>query len=313
MARSRNRLVQGFLFGIIFLFFHGTRMLPLPVARRITIALGRVALAMLPRLHRVGRANVLHAYGDALSPDEVRRIVRGAMDNMAIVAAEFSRTSAYAKDRFRDQITLDGLDNMNLEGKGVVAIGSHKANWEWLAAGFVANGCPTAEVVRPLDFAPLNRFVDHARRSAGIETIPKEKASEEMGQLLQAGYIVGLLVDQSTRENAVPTTYFGQPCWSTIGAAMVALRMDVPVHYVDMTRESEGRYRMTISPAIEISTTGDTARDLQRITQQFQDLAEASVRKNPEQWLWFHRRWKTRERLEREWQARIGASDHDAG
>jgi KDO2-lipid IV(A) lauroyltransferase len=313
MARKRNRVVEAITFGAVWIFYHLTRISPLPLSRAVTIAIGRVALALVPRLHKVGMENLDLAYGDELSQAEKKRILQGAMDNMAIVAAEFSHTKTMAQRNFDGVISIEGVEHFDFSNSGVVAISSHKATWEWLAAGFVAEGIPTAEVVRPLDIPALNALVDRTRRFGGIETIPKDKASHEMARLLSGRYIVGLLVDQSARNNAVPTTFFGQPCWSTIGAAMVALRAGVPVHYVDNTRQPDGSYRMTVSPPIEVISTGNTARDLQRITQTFQDLAEEAIRRHPEQWLWFHRRWKQRDRLEQEWQERLAKADAKAG
>jgi len=85
---------------------------------------------------------------------------------------------------------------------------------------------------------------------------------------------------------------------------MVATRAKVPINVVTMVRDRSGHYTLTISPRIELTRSGNWRQDLVDITQRCQDYIEAEVRKHPEQWLWLHRRWKPRPRLEAEWRAR---------
>jgi KDO2-lipid IV(A) lauroyltransferase len=121
---------------------------------------------------------------------------------------------------------------------------------------------------------------------------------------IRGGKIVGILIDQSPRENGVPVTFFGRRCWATVAPAMVAVRAKAPIHPVSMTRDSKGRYTVEFLPSIEVRRTGDLRKDLVEAIQNCQDAIESLVRQSPGQWLWMHRRWKERPLLQEEWDAR---------
>ncbi|MBI2423714.1 MAG: lysophospholipid acyltransferase family protein [Candidatus Hydrogenedentes bacterium] len=285
-----------------------TRRLPLPAGRFLLVGCAQLAGRILPRIHRVGLENIDLAFGDSLSAAEKKRLLRGAIENMALVAAEFhllKKLAHLSDEEFAACVTAEGLEHFRAQ-EGCVLIGGHLGNWEWMAGVINRAGFKIAEVVRPLDNPLLNRVVDEHRNASGAVTIPKDNAGREMLRLLKEGYIVGLLADQSPRDNAVPVTFFGQPCWGTIGAVMIAQRGNVPIYCSSLIRTAPGKYHFRVSPAIEMANTGDRHQDLLITCQRCQDAVEEHIRRAPEQWLWMHRRWKPRPRLEQEWQERTG-------
>lgn len=280
-----------------------TRALPLPLSRAFTIALARIAYYVVPRIRKVGLANLDLAYGATLSRGEKKRILKASVRSVAVVAAELSRTPLLRSGGSRRFVDMEGLEHVDTS-RGAVCIAAHLGNWEWMAAAIVDAGFQVAEVVRPFDAPALNRYIDGLRRSGGVRTIPKDDAGRELMRLFNENWIVGMLVDQSPRENAAPVTFFGAPCWATIGPAIVALRTKAPIHPVSMTRNEDGRYTLRFYPALDIKPTGDFRHDLLAVTQQCQGAVESIIRRYPDQWLWFHRRWKQRPRLSAEWAAR---------
>lgn len=302
MAARRNVLGQAVTAAVLIAFHRATRLLPFSWCRPLGVAIGRVAYALLPRVWRVGHANIDLAYGDSLSRAEKRRIVRAAAENMGIVAAEFSHLPWMARNIDGDWLRMEGLEHFR--PGAAVLVSAHLGNWEALALSFRRVGDRPAEVVRPLDNPVVNAVVDATRRGAGVATIPKADAATEIMVRLGHGEIVGILADQSPRGNAVPTTFFGHPCWSTIGPVMTAMRGRVPLQPVALVRNADGGYTFRFWPPIPMVSTGELHTDLEVNTQRVQESMEAMVRAYPEQWLWFHRRWKRRERLEIEWEAR---------
>lgn len=303
MPRRRNPVVVWTATSLSLLFGHLTARLPLPLARSLGRLAGRLAYYLVPRVRTVTRLNLESAYGDELTAEEIRRIARGAAENVGIVAAEFSRIPTLDAASIASLVSVSGLENVT-KGEGAFLIGAHLGNWEWMAPAFVALGFQVAEVVRPLDDPRLNRFVDGTRTAQGVRTIEKEGSGADIMRLLKEGRLVGVLVDQSPREAAVPVTFFGKPCWATVAPAMVAVRAKAPIYVVTMRRDSSGRYTLSLSPRMETTRTGNLRQDLVAITQRCQDYIEAEVRKCPEQWLWLHRRWKERPRLAAEWRER---------
>lgn len=188
--------------------------------------------------------------------------------------------------------------------KGVLFIGAHLGNWELFAPPMVRMGSKVAGVVRPLDNPALNAIVEAHRRAGGFTILPKDNAGRDMIRLLREGWNVGVLIDQSPRENGVPATFFGKPCWATIAPVMIAVRAKAPVVPGSVARQPDGTYVLDFGDPIAMVHTGDLHADMLVNTQRCQDAIETLVRRYPEQWLWFHRRWKERPRLASEWEAR---------
>jgi len=249
-------------------------------------------------------ANLDLAYGESISTAEKRRILWKAVDNLALVAAEFSHIDRMVKSGGTNAIDVEGLEHIDIS-RGHLCIGAHLGNWE-LMAHFMAAGCgyKVAEVVRPFDAPSVDRAIDGIRTCGGVKTIPKDNAGKEILRVLREGYLLGVMVDQSPRENGVPVTFFGAPCWATIAPVMIAVRAKAPILPVSLTRQPNGRYVLRFLPSIEMERTGDLRADLVYNSQRCQDAIEELVRTTPEQWLWFHRRWKERPRLAEEWERR---------
>ena len=277
------------------------RILPLPLAYALALLIAKGAYYAVPRIRRVGFENLDRVYGDSLSPREKAHILRGAVNNLAYVVAEFSRTPKIPSERFRQRhIRMKGIDAVDLS-RGNIFISAHVGNWEWLAPALASVGSKVVEVVRPMDDPSLDAVVDRTRRAGGIDTIPSAKAGRDLIRLVKEGWQTGLLIDQDARKNAAPTVFLGTKCWSTIGSTMLAARTKAPVHPVAMIRDAPGKYTMHFHPAIELKWTKNPAEDIVENTQRCQDAIEAIIRAYPEQWLWFHRRWKAHPGLDEKW------------
>lgn len=305
MPRRRVPFLQTIIAFLAVGFGMTTARLPLPVCRIIGKWLGRTAYFLVPRVRKVAYANLRAAYGSSLSTAERKRIAKHAAENMGIVAAEFSHIFSISPEFVARNIVIRGKEHLDFSRGGLI-LGAHLGNWEWMAPVVQTFFPRTAEVVRPLDHPMLDRFVDRIRRSNGVVTIRKEGAGTEMVNLLRQGYLVGVLADQSPRQSAVPVKFFGKTCWAAAAPILGAVRARVPVYVMSFTREPDGRYCMTISPPLEWNASANLRSVLPAFAQEVQNLLEELVRAHPDQWLWAHRRWKTRPRLEEEWLARYG-------
>ncbi len=277
--------------------------IPLPLACGLARCLGRIAYYVVPRIRKVGLANLELAYGDTLSIQEKRGILKASVAHVAMTAAEFAHMPRLYAAKYAGLVEIRGKELLP-EG-GFLCVGAHFGNWEWMASFMSAQGHPIAEVVRPLDDPDLNAMVDAVRRGGGIDTIPKEDAGREIIRRIREGFGVGVLLDQSPRRNGVPVKFFGVECWATIAPAMIAARTKAPIHPVTMVRNPNGTHVLHVHPAIEMVHSGSLRNDLLENTQRCQDALERIIRQHPEQWMWFHRRWKHREFLEQEWRAKF--------
>lgn len=278
--------------------------LPLSVARIVAVALGRAAYFAVPRVRRTGFSNLDLVYGDSITRREKARRLKQCVDNISIVAAEFSRIRRLRGPFLDRHMIVKGAERLPRD-KGAIVIGAHQVNWEWLAPALASKGMKVAEVVRPLADPRLNEYVDKTRRAGGIVTIPKEHAAQEVARHLREGYLVGILVDQSPRENGVPLRFLDKECWGTIGPVVLSRMTGAPIFGVFMQRGADGRYELEILPQIELAP-GKLSDTIVENCQRCQDVVASGVERNPGQWLWLHRRWKNQPRLEREWKKRKG-------
>ncbi len=308
MARKKNILVRHFSYFAVLYLFHFVSWLPLPVARALGAGLARLAFLLVPRIKKTGMANLDLAYGDSLSRTEKMRLLQASVKNLGLVAVEFSRIPTLPTNLPKMDITVKGFENID-HSKGGVVISAHLGNWEWGLPVVAHLGMRAIVVVRAFDDPRMNAFVDKIRRSSGIKTVVKDAAMGPLMRKIPEGYYAGLLADQSPRDNAVPVTFFGQETWATIGPAIIAMRAQAPIYPVSMVRNANGGYTIEFEPALPLAQTGNTMADLQNNTQQCQDALEAMIRKTPEQWLWFHNRFKKRPRLEKEWAERVAAKE----
>jgi KDO2-lipid IV(A) lauroyltransferase len=196
------------------------------------------------------------------------------------------------------RVKVEGVEHLNsamARGRGVLILTAHFGNWELLAASHVLTAFPLSVVARPLDHPALDRLVARFRARSRAELINKHRALSEILSALRRQRMVGILLDQNaSRREGVFVPFFGIPASTSKGLALLALKTGAPVVPIFIRREPDGRHRVIVDPAVPLSPTGDRDRDLVEATAAFTRIIEANVRQWPEQWLWIHRRWKTR-------------------
>ncbi len=227
---------------------------------------GLAAYYFVPRIRKIGMANLDLAYGDSLSIAEKRRILKKSAQNIATVGARFAQVPKFYDYTGGPPFQTRGEELVDIEGGGVL-ITAHLGNWEYMGIIGKPYGMHAGGVVRPFDDPRVDAVVDGIRRSGGFDTIEKDAAGTKLLKMIKDGHYVLILIDQSPRDNAVPTTFFGQPCWSTFAPAMIAIRSKAPIYPVFAVQEPGGLYTMYARPRIEWKRTGDMRKDLVIITQ----------------------------------------------
>ncbi|MCP4645739.1 MAG: lysophospholipid acyltransferase family protein [bacterium] len=301
--RRRNPVLTWIVTSSCIAFGAVTARLPLPVCRFIGRSLGRIAYHLVPRIRRVALANLDIAYGDSLDRAAKRRLARASAENVGIVAAEFSHILEFEHGLLEREVTILGADNLD-PAAGAIFIGAHLGNWEWMAAATPSVRADAIGIVRPLDDPRLDRLISSIRSSTGAKIVSKHGAGVEVTRRVREGWVTGILIDQNPRKNAIPITFYDQETWGTIGPAIVAARTHAPVYPVSMVRQENGSYIYQISPPLDLASTGSLRNDLVVNTERCHAAVEAQIREHPEQWLWFHRRFKPRPELAKEHEAR---------
>jgi KDO2-lipid IV(A) lauroyltransferase len=229
---------------------------------------------------------------------EVTGIAKGVYRHFATVAAEFFDMPYITKENIDKWGYVEGLEHYEAaiaKGKGVLSIVAHFGNWEILPVGIPIYAKPIHIVYRPLDNPVIDNMVEYVRTKAGNELIPKGGSGKRIMDLLKENQIVGILSDQNVDLlEGVFVDFFGRPACTGKGLAVMAMRSGAPVIAIFPARQKSGKYKAIVKPAIEAVCTGDYDADILTNTQRFTKVIEDIVREYPDQWFWFHQRWKTK-------------------
>jgi len=243
---------------------------------------------LVPRLRRIAMKNLTMA---GLSNPE--QITDGIFLSIARLLRTFARLPRLTPQNISSLIRYDGLDNFRsalARGRGVLVATAHLGNWELSAFSHAWMTAPMHIVVRPLDNPRLDALVERYRALSGNHIIEKKDAARGILKALKSGDAVGILIDQNTTlDQGVFVDFFGiKACAGTAFAKLAHHSGAAVVPGFALWSAEERRYILRFYP--EISMTGDVAQDTQRVHSQL----ESVIRQYPDQWLWIHRRWKTR-------------------
>lgn len=282
----------------VWLLVQGLGLLPRPLARAAGIALGRLVYRLHGRLRRVGMRNLDLAFPEK-GAAERRRILRALFDGLGRQLAEFCLFPRYTRENVERVAVYHGLENYEAarqRGKGVILLTAHLGGWEVGSFVHSLNGHPLHVVVRALDNPHLNALVDRYRCLHGNTTFEKQDFVRGLLGALKAGETVGILMDQNiTPPQGVFVDFFGKPACTASGVARVALRTGAAVvPAFTLWDAAQRKYRVHFDPALELVRSGDEEADAVANTAAFTRVIESYARQYPEQWLWVHRRWKTR-------------------
>jgi Kdo2-lipid IVA lauroyltransferase/acyltransferase len=273
-------------------------ILPRPASRAFAIGLAQLIYFLHVRLRRVGMRNLELAFPDK-SIAERKRILRSEFTSLGRQLAEVCQFPKYTRENVEQVVVYDGFENYErafARGKGVLFLTAHFGGWELSAFAHSLHGHWLHVVMRPMDNEYLDSLIRSYRTMHGNRVVPKDDFVRGLLGAMKAGEVVGILMDTNmTPPQGVFVDFFGIPACTAIGLARIAMRTDAAViPGFTIWDEETKKYRLCFEPAIELVRTGDLEADIVANTQNFTKVIENYVRKYPEQWLWVHRRWKTR-------------------
>jgi KDO2-lipid IV(A) lauroyltransferase len=252
----------------------------------------------LGRLRRVGFRNLELAM-PALSGSERARILRGVYRHLGWQLVEFCRMSRYTPANTRNWIRTEGLEHFleaQARGKGVLIVTGHLGAWELSSFYHSLMGHPMGMVIRRLDNRRLDDHVNRIRCLHGNRVLHKDDFARGLLTAMRAGETVGILMDTNMRPpQGMFVEFFGRQACTASGLARVALKTGAAVLPGFMVWEAaERKYVLRFGPELVFTCSGDAEADAQAATQLCASVTEEWIRRYPDQWLWIHRRWKTR-------------------
>jgi KDO2-lipid IV(A) lauroyltransferase len=178
-------------------------------------------------------------------------------------------------------------------GRGVVLLTGHLGNWEMGGAAIAARGVALDVVGKGMSNRRFQEDLFAARSRLGMRVIEMSDASREALRALAGGRVVAMLADQQAHRGGISLPFFGRPASTSRGAALFALRMEVPVFVAFCLRQPEttGGYNVSFEP-LAVTRSGDTDTDVAALLTAYGARLEEAIRSAPEQYFWHHRRWK---------------------
>jgi len=285
-------------YALVWPFIKGLGLLPRPVARALGITLGLTVYALHGRLRRVGLRNLTLAFPEMPQPER-RRLLRGEFISLGRQLAEVCLFPRYTRENVSRTIVYGGFENFErayARGKGVLFLTGHIGAWELSAFAHSLNGHPLSIVMRSLDNPYIDRLIQGYRTMHGNRTVDKDDFVRGLLGAMRAGETVGILMDTNmTPPQGVFVDFFGIPACTASGLARIALKTDAAVVPGFTVWDAKLRkYILRFEPAIELTRTADNESDIVANTAKFTKAIEEIIRQYPDQWLWVHRRWKTR-------------------
>lgn len=297
---SKSSLQTNLEYGIARTFLSILGVLPRWLAVAVGRALGYLAYLVPTRLGQTGMRNLEIAFPE-MPVRGRRRLLRGCFDNLGRLLGEVSQFPRLTRDRLRQMIDYDpeGLAHLRsaeADKRGVIFLTGHLGVWEILSFGWSALEYPISFLVRPIDNPRIEEMVEELRTRFGNIAIDKKAAARRALRVLREGGTLGILSDLNTQEReGVFVPFFGKLACTNAGIATLALKTDaVVIPTCAIWDPKRGKYFFHGDPPVELVRTGDHAKDLELNTARFAAAMEHMIRLYPEQWMWIHRRWKTR-------------------
>ncbi|MDD5174615.1 MAG: lysophospholipid acyltransferase family protein [Candidatus Omnitrophica bacterium] len=272
-------------------------LLPMSIGVRIAALLGRCAYFILPKYRKTAIANLEIAFSNEKSPGEIRRIARQVFANLAKSACEvinFPKINEKNIDRFVRIEGIEHVDRSFAAGKGTIILASHFGNWELLGMTFRVKGYPGVTIGRKIYFYKYDDFLNKLRKSHDVNVIYRDDSPRKMLKTLKDNRILGIVADQDVDSvEGVFINFFGKPAYTPAGPVALARASHARMIPCFVIRQRRGHI-LKIEAPIELADTGNKEADLVTNTQRWSDVIESYIRRYPEQWVWMHKRWKTK-------------------
>lgn len=290
MRRRTSRLRASLLPVLVRALVLAFGSLPRSAALALGRSLGRLAWRLSGRDRRRSLDHLALAMPE-LSAGERHRIAREAFLFQGMNAAELLHLLRRNADDVLPHMDIQGWENVEearATGRPILILTGHCGNWELIAVALRQGGLPPAAIARPLDDPRLQEMVVKLRSHLGTTTIERgtRGAARQMLAALRGGGAIAMLIDQDIKVDGVWVPFFGRPAFTPAGPAELALRQDMRVIPSFIERRPDGGHLLRFLPILELPD------DVQEATALMTAEIEKQVRRRPEQWVWWHKRWR---------------------
>ncbi len=281
------------------LFYAIVHMFPIDMNLRTARLLGDLWFRISRRHRERALENLRRSFGHELTEAELLRLTRRSMQQMAMMAMEvLFEPRLISEWTWPRHIRLRGLTDalrVLLKGRGCILLTGHYGNWELVGFALAALGFEMVAVMRPLDNPYLNEWLVKIREDRGLRLLYKKGMAQSADEVLESGAGLCFIADQNAGRKGLFVDFFGRAASTYKSIGLLAIRHQVPI-IIGCARRLSDRFEYEIDVNRIIYPEEWSGRDdeLLWITQEYTRAIEAFIRVDPGQYLWVHRRWKTR-------------------
>jgi Kdo2-lipid IVA lauroyltransferase/acyltransferase len=291
--RWKHHVEYGLLRGSLAVLHHLPFGLALWLARR----LGDLAFDVVRLRRRVTLDNLRRVFGDERSERDLARVARTCYRNFAMTAVELGLCAHRPPDELEKRVVVDHAECIAAaaaDGRGIVYLTAHFGNWELLGARIGRIDRRLHAVAGDQKNLLVDRFLRRLRERLGIGVIPMATAARDTLRVLREGGSVALVADQDAGRSGVFVDFLGYPAACHLAPLRFAYRTGAPVIIGFCRRTGPGALRGELHGPILPDLSRPEDEEALRLLRLYNETLERAVRAEPEQWLWMHRRWKTR-------------------
>jgi KDO2-lipid IV(A) lauroyltransferase len=300
LRRGIKRVVRAakykLLYGFIVTVIEISNVMPRRVWLRVCAMLGSLLFYVAPSIKRQIQKNLTNAFRNEKTATEIqalaKRVVVMLVKNAGVVLREFMTS----RDDFRKETIVRGGEHAEKafqSGRGVIFLTAHIGPFECLAHELSISGYHPYIIGTPLKDTMLNELINTNRTKFGAVVIERGNETYRVMKNIIAGGTMAILIDQDTSVKSVFVDFFGMPCSTPAGAAIIALKTGAAVVPVFSHLNNKGEYEIDYYREVNLQTTGNEMEDIVANTQTLTTIIERQIRRFPDQWVWMHRRWKT--------------------
>ena len=279
---------------VLWMFIHIVRVLPFPVALAVGRGLGKLMCAVSRKRYRVALKNLQIAYGHELTPKQRDTMARQSFVHFGMFAVECIKFAYMDQQEALRRIRTEGfehLQNVMAEGKGCLLLSGHLGNFEIGARVVTAAGYELIALARETRDPGTTDLMQQIRTRMGIKVITINQSLRPVLEGLKRNAVVAIICDQNAADVFVP--FFGRPTGTVAGPARLALKTGAPIVTYSCTRDGRGGYRFYFQEPYRPRPSGNPSADVAEVTAAINLRLEELIRQTPEQWLWFHDRWRS--------------------
>ncbi|MBL7155753.1 MAG: lysophospholipid acyltransferase family protein [Candidatus Omnitrophica bacterium] len=271
-------------------------MLPVKVGLVLAELAGKVIYLLLKEPREIAFENLKSSFPEKTDA-EIARIVKGVFLNLCKNAIELLNAYKINKGNIDKWVRPEGVDIIEKafsQKNGIIVLASHFGNWDLMAMWFALKGYGANAIAKRIYFERYENLMNKMRSAKGIKIIYREESPKKILAALKRNEPLGILADQDVDSvDGVFVDFFGKPAFTPKSPVAIALASKAPLIPCFLIREKSG-HRLVFEKPIEIVDKGNKEETIRFNTQEWSRVVESYIRKYPSQWVWMHKRWKTK-------------------